>query len=160
MDVRLSETASFPAPPEAVWAALTDLDNMPLFSGYGPIPGIAEARWIDGSSFRAGAVREIRNRDGSTHREDVAAAVAPTLLEDRIHGFTSPLRFLVREARDRFVLTAEQRGNGTRLERTFTLELRSAVVAPLAALLLPLLRRAIRRHHAALAVRLASNPLA
>jgi len=157
MDLRLSETASFQASPEAVWATLANLDNMALFSGYGPIPGIAEARWIEGDSFRAGAVREIRNRDGSVHREDIAAAVAPSLLEDRIHGFTSPLRFLVREARDRFVLVADEQGNGTRLDRTFTLELRSALVAPLAALLLPLLRRAIRRHHANLAVRLTSD---
>jgi hypothetical protein len=157
MDLRLSENASFPASPEAVWATLANLDNMPLFSGYGPIPGIAEARWIDGDSFCAGAVREIRNRDGSVHREDIAAAVAPSLLEDRIYGFTSPLRFLVREARDRFVLTTDERGTGTNLQRTFTLELRSALVAPLAALLLPLLRQAIRRHHANLAVRLASG---
>jgi len=157
MDLRLSEKARFPASQEAVWAALANLDNMPLFAGYGPIPGIAEARWLDGDSFRAGAVREIRNRDGSVHREDIAAAVAPSLLEDRIYGFTSPLRFLVHEARDRFVLTADEQGTGTNLQRTFTLELRSALVAPLAALLLPLLRRAIRRHHANLAVRLTSN---
>jgi hypothetical protein len=132
-----------------VWALLTDIESMGSFAGYGPIPGIARARWIEGNSYREGAVREVENRDGSRHREDIMAARAPDLLEDRIYGFTSPLRFVVREAHERFELEAT--AEGTALRRTLALELLSPLCYPLATLLVPLLRRAIRRHHAALA---------
>jgi hypothetical protein len=152
MQLELVETASFPSPRSALWALLTDLDAMPLFTGFGPIPGIERVRWIEGSGYQQGAVREVRNRDGSTHREDVAEIRAQELLVDRIYDFTSPLRFIAREARDRFELG--EQGGTTTLTRTFQLELTSALALPLAAALRPLLRAAIRRHHAALRSRL------
>lgn len=142
--MRLRETIQIQASPETVWSTLSDIENMTMFSGFGPIPGIASARWIEGDVCRTGAVREVRNRDGSTHREDVVLADPPHALEDRVYGFTSPFRFLVREARDRFELTPS--AGGTTLQRTFTLELTSPIASPLAALLLPALHRAVQRH--------------
>jgi hypothetical protein len=151
----LRETAAFQVAPEVVWALLVDIDSMPLFAGFGPVPGIERACWVEGDGYREGAVREVCNRDGSRHREKVVAAIAPTLLEDRIYGFTSPLRLLAREARDRFELGAH--GSGTMLTRTFTLELRSPLVWPAAALLGLFLRKALSRHHRAMRNELAQR---
>jgi hypothetical protein len=156
MTLSLRISSEFAAPREAVWAVLTDLGLMPLFTGFGPIPGIASARWVQGDEPREGAVREVRNRDGSTHREEVVALVPRAVLEDRIHAFTSPLRLLAREARDRFELA--DLGAGTALTRTFSIELRSPLALPVVALLLPLLRAALHRHHAALRGKLADSP--
>lgn len=153
MQLSFHETHLFSQTPETVWPVLTDIEGMTSFAGYGPIPGIARARWAEGDTCcRQGAVREVENRDGSRHREDVVALRAPELLEDRIYGFTSPLRLFVREVRDRFELQAVP--SGTALRRTFTLELLSPLGLPLAALMLPFLKRALRRHHAGLATRL------
>jgi len=92
-----------------------------------------------------GAVREVQNLDGSKHLEDVVAAAPAERLEDRIYAFSSPFRFLIREVFDRFDLIAK--GQGTELERTFSLELKSPLVAPLVYAIIPLFRRALRRHH-------------
>jgi hypothetical protein len=152
MQLDLVETVAIAAPRSALWALLTDLDAMPMFTGFGPIPGIERVRWIQGGGYQQGAVREVHNRDGSTHLEDVAEIRPEELLVDRIYGFTSPLRFIAREARDRFELV--EHGGTTTLTRTFALELTSALALPLAAALRPLLRAAVRRHHAALRARL------
>jgi hypothetical protein len=146
------ESIEIGAPPDEVWNVLTDNDAMPLFSGFGPIPAIRSARWIQGDEYREGAVREVQNADGSSHREEVVTAVKARCLEDRIHDFTSPFRWLVREARDRFELVPN--GDRTEMRRTFAIELTNLAWWPAAALLLPLLRRAVRRHNAALRTRL------
>ena len=152
MQLEIIEVVAIAAPRTALWALLTDLDAMPLFAGFGPIPGIERARWIERDGYEQGAVREILNRDGSMHREDVAVVRAPELLEDRIYAFTSPLRFIVCEGRDRFELN--EHAGTTTLTRTFAFELTSVLTLPLAAALRPLLRAAIRRHHTALRARL------
>jgi hypothetical protein len=148
MKVVLEESVDFPVAPGMVWDVLTDIENMRTFVGFGPIPGIASARWTSGDGCRVGAVRAVENTDGSKHFEDVVAAVPGERLEDRIYDFSSPFRFLIREVRDRFELAPK--GNGTELGRTFALELKSPLVWPLVYAIIPLFRRALRRHHEAL----------
>src|SRR5687768_14323373 len=114
MDVVVREELVFSASPEKVWQRFADITSMKSFVGYGPIPGIASARWIQGEGS-AGSVREVTNTDGSRHHEEVVAYEPHRRMEDRIFGMTSPFRFLVREARDTFELTPE--GTGTRLVR-------------------------------------------
>jgi carbon monoxide dehydrogenase subunit G len=148
LKLAVHESVEIGAPPQSVWRLLTDIHKMPMFSGFGPIPGIQSARWVVGESCLEGAARQVRNTDGSTHIEDVVIAAPPSRLEDRIHGFTSPFRLLVREVRDRFELVPKD--GATVLERTFAIELKSPVWLPVAAMLVPLLRQAVRRHHRAI----------
>jgi Polyketide cyclase / dehydrase and lipid transport len=151
MKVELTQSVLFSAPPEQVWALLTDINQMSTFSGWGPIPGIAEARWIKGSG-EVGSVRLVSNRDGTKHQEEVMTLERPTQIEDRVFALESPLRFMVRDVRDGFSLAPE--GQGTRLYRTFTFELRSALWWPLAMGIRAMMERAVAGHHAALASRL------
>ena len=97
----------------------------------------------------------IRNTDGSEHREQVVRYHPPKILEDRIFGMTSPFRFLVRKAHD--VFDFETIGNQTLLRRAFRFTLRSPIALPIAWALLPVFRRALRRHHANLAQELAAK---
>lgn len=152
MDVSIREEIVFDASPAKTWEAFASIEAMSTFVGYGPIPGIASARWIEGEGG-TGSVREVTNTDGSRHREEVIAFTPHQRMEDRIYGMTSPFRFLVREARDTFELSPD--GEGTRLVRTFRFTLRSVLWWPVAVLALALFRRAMRRHHAAVAARLA-----
>jgi uncharacterized protein YndB with AHSA1/START domain len=144
----VEETLELNAAPERVWALLTSFDLMTLFTGFGPIPGIARVEWLTEGGYRLDARRRVTNTDGSTHLEDIASFEPGRLLVDRIHGFDSPMRFLARQAHDRFELQAS--GSGTRLVRRFTVELLSPLVAPVGLLLQPMLRVAVRRHHAGL----------
>ena len=83
MDIVVVEEALLPAERETVWALCTDITHMSSFVGYGPIPGIESAVWIEGEG--EGGVREVRNTDGTTHREEVLALRHPALVEDRIY---------------------------------------------------------------------------
>lgn len=153
MQVVLVESAHLLAPPEAVWAELTTLEHMTDFVGFGPIPGVARAAWLEGAPYAEGSVREVTNLDGSRHLERVQRAEAPRVMEDALFGFTSPLRHVVREGFDRFEL--ERDGASTRLRRTTSFVLSRWWWWPLVWLLLHIFfRRAVRRHHEALARRL------
>src|SRR5262245_31412738 len=57
--------------PEQTFDFICDLGNWPLFRGYGPIPGIAEASLPAGESVALGARVRVRNTDGSVHHEVV-----------------------------------------------------------------------------------------
>lgn len=144
MHVVIVETTELPAPPADAWAHMTDIASLTDFVGYGPIPGIASARWIQGTGAK-GSIREVTNTDGSRHREEVIDVQQLRRLEDRIYDVSSPFRFLVREARDIFELSESPRG--TRLVRTFRFELRSRAAWPIAKAVAVLFRRAVRRHH-------------
>ncbi len=153
MRVVLSVSRSIAAPPDAVHAHLSDLSNLTDFTGYGPIPGIRAARWEGDGQARVGAIRRVENTDGSTHREELVCW-DPSVIEDRIFDFESPLRHFVREIRDRFELAPAE--VGTRLDRRFVVELESPLAYPLARLIGALfLRPALRRHLATVDGRLA-----
>jgi uncharacterized protein YndB with AHSA1/START domain len=149
--VELTRTALFTAPPERVWELLTDMSLMALFNGWGPIPGIADAKWVEGDGH-PGSIRVVSNRDGTKHREEVMARERPTRIEDRIFALESPLRFMVHDVRDTFLLAAE--GQGTRLRRTFTFELSSTFWWPMAMVIRLAMGLAVSRHHAEIASRL------
>ena len=151
MDVVVREEIVFASSPENVWQRFADINTMESFVGYGPIPGIAYAKWIEGNGAQ-GSVREVTNTDGSRHREEVVAFEPHHRMEDRIFGMTSPFRFLVREAHDSFEFSPD--GDRTRLVRTFRFTLTSPLWWPVAALALAVFRRAVRRHHASVAARL------
>lgn len=151
MEIVVREECVFAASPAVTWDCVADIGAMEAFVGYGPIPGIASARWVKGDGA-VGSVREVTNTDGSRHREQVVVLERHRRLEDRIHAITSPFRFLVREARDTFEFRAE--GDHTRLVRTFRFTLTSASWWPIAIVVLACFRRAVRRHHAVLAERL------
>jgi hypothetical protein len=148
MNIAIHETASIPMPLEKTWERFADIGAMTSFVGYGPIPGIQSARWLEGSGA-VGSVREIVNTDGSKHKEEVMVFDLHERIEDRIFDMTSPFRLMVREARDIFEFSAE--GDGTRLERTFRFELTSPLWWPAARTIGAFFRRAMRRHHANLA---------
>jgi len=153
MDLVLVEEVVFDAPVAEVWALCTAADQMSSFVGWGPIPGIASVRYREGEGVAPGALREITNADGSTHREEIVAVEPHRRLEDRVHGLGGPVRFVVREMVDVWEFASS--GSGTRLRRTFTLALRSPLAWPLGAALRFAFRRALRRHHAELAARVA-----
>ncbi len=137
------------AAPDVVWAELTAIENMTSFVGFGPIPGIKSAAWLSGDGASLGAVRRVTNRDGSTHKEAIVEFEPGRCVEDRIYDFDSPVRFLLKEIRDRFVLASA--GAGTRLERRVIFVAKGPWAWPATRLLSALFRRAAERQHAVLA---------
>ena len=154
MRLVLTETATFPARADRTWALLTDIEAMPSFRGWGPIPGIERAEWLQGEGG-PGSIRRVHNLDGTSHSEELAAVIPRERLRDRIFDIASPAARLVRSMTDEWEL--REVADTTRLTRTFEIELRSGLLLPLGLFMRWAMRRAFRRHHAELARRLGAE---
>lgn len=141
----IDEEVILSASPDAVWELFNAPEGYVLFVGYGPIPGLAKVEWLDGDPSRPGSVARVHNTDGSTHRERVLRSERPSRYEIAIDQFSSPFRFVVREAREDVRFVSE---NGkTRIVRRFTFFPRNALAVPIALVIRGLFRRAVQRNH-------------
>src|SRR6185503_11093076 len=116
-------------PPQEVLDFICDLSQWPLFRGYGPIPGIVEARLPEGERMAVGSRVRVRNTDGSVHHEVVTRLEPGRSFAVRME--LSPPASLVL-ARIEETVDLEPVPEGTRMVRSFTTTPRSPLVAPLA----------------------------
>ena len=69
-----------------------------IFTGYGPLPAVRATRERSGDWATVGETRVVEFADGSTTREQLTAHAEPGYFAYRVHAFTGPLRWLVRDA--------------------------------------------------------------
>jgi len=144
--------------PQAIAAGILDLDRWKAFVGWGPLPGIRSATWRERREPPAGSQIVVTNRDGSTHVETIVAWDPPRALHLRLDGFTAPVRHLARFFEERWTFApagediAKAGGPAAPLYAvTRTMELHPTGCLTrlvLAAIVAPMLRRAILRHMA------------
>lgn len=143
-----------PASPDATFAFICDLSRWPLFRGYGPLPGIAEAS-VDGNIVGPNSRIRVRNTDGSVHHEVVQAFEPGRRYVIRME-LAPPVSYVMAWIEETVLLEPIAGGSGTRLRRTFVVTPRTWLTAPIAWLfggvLLP---RAVERHNRAVADALA-----
>ena len=141
-----------PCPPAAAFDFICDLARWPLFRGYGPLPGIAEASLPPGESLRPGVRIRVRNSDGSVHHELVEVFEPGRRYVVRMELAPPPALLMsgIEEA-----VEIEPAAGGALIRRRFTLTPRSPLLRPLVALVAILLRRAVERHNADVAAALA-----
>ena len=142
MLLHIRERIDIATPRETLFHHTMQAENGVSFEGYGPIPGIRSAHYTTPGPVRVGSIRHVENTDGSAHNEEITRLEPPTRHTARIFGIQRPFALLVRGAEDDFQL--EPTAQGTRLSRTFTVDVRPHAL-PIALLLLPFLRRAVRR---------------
>ncbi len=148
---RFTTVSSLPVPPEAVFALIVDLDQWPLFTGYGPLPGIRAASLPPGEPVALGARIRVDDADGTHHHERVEVFEPGRRLSLRME-LTPPASFFMADIFEEITLAPE--GSGTALSRTFTANPRAWYTWPFAWLFGGfLLRRAVDRHNAAVAAR-------
>jgi hypothetical protein len=138
-----------PVPPEAVFAYMRDLSNWKRFGGYGPLPGIVEARLPEGETLALGARVRVSNTDGSVHHERVTVFEPPRRYRVRMELEKPASRVFawIDEA-----IEVEPTSSGSRVRRRFTTRSRRWYVAPVAWLVTHLLLRpAVKRHDRAVA---------
>ena len=92
-----------------------------------------------------GSTARVHNTDGSTHRETVTVADAPTRYAIRIDEFSSIFNKLVDHATEEWTLSAQ--GESTRVERCFTFTLRSAMLKPIGLIIGGFFRKAVKVNH-------------
>jgi len=139
----------FPASPEHVFAGIVDLARWPLFSGYGPLPGIRAASLPPGQVMALGARVRVDDMDGTHHHERVEG-FEPGRRIALAMELTPPAAHVMAGIHEEVLLAASS--GGTTVTRTFIATPRAWYTWPLAWLFGSfLLRRAVDRHNAAVA---------
>jgi hypothetical protein len=135
--------------PEETFDFICDLTKWPLFRGWGPIPGIAEASLPAGETLALGARVRVRNTDGSVHHEVVVAFDRGKRFAVRME-LGRPASYLMRHIEETVDLEAVP--GGTHVRRRFTTVPRSFLTSPLVRLVGGVfLRKAVVAQDAAMA---------
>jgi hypothetical protein len=148
---------TMPCGPHAVFDLMVDPARFPsMFTGYGPIPAI---RFVTlDAPLAVGAIRRIHNTDRSTLTERVTALDVPKHHAYTLSGFSAPFSWLVTQGESDWSLNATNSGTHVRWSYAFTLT--SAVVYPLAAVVLNFfMGRAMQRCLDNMARLLATTPV-
>jgi hypothetical protein len=139
--MNLSTRASIdvPKPVEEVFSVACE--GMPRFlHAVGPIPGIVGAEIEGGGVLESGADRKVHMSDGSVIEERVLDYERP-----RVHRYVwrnsppPPFSWFVKTGEANWTFAAS--GAGTAITWTYTFELTSAALSPLAALVIVFFRR-------------------
>lgn len=126
---------------------ILDLDRWPEFDGYGIIPGIASATFERRTATVVGSTIRVRNRDGSSHVEEITAWEPGSLAEFTFQDFSRPLNVLAKCFVEKW--TFDESACGTHVARTMVLYPRNAlgllVLWPISVLMTTALRRHLVR---------------
>ena len=142
--MRLSCTARFTKSPSEIADSILDLAEWSSFRGWGPLPGIRSAEFLERMPGVVGTRIGVTNTDGSRHVEEIVEWDVGRRLGLRLCEFPRPLSLLA----ERFDETWEflESDEGSRVERTIEIVPRNV----LGRLVLPIigwmLKKAIRRH--------------
>lgn len=129
--------------PEQVGEAMLQLENWTDFRGYGPLPGIREARFRVRTPDVVGTEIAVTNTDGSGHVEQITEWLGPDIVM-RFDEFTAPLSRFAAHFIERWAFTPAP--GGTSVVRSFELHPRTWWGGLLLRLIAPLMRRAVDRH--------------
>jgi hypothetical protein len=143
--ITLTVTTITPLSPQAICEEIFDVSNWMSFVGYGPIPGITQARIIHSSESKVGMCFSVINTDGSSHQETVIEYVADKKLTFRMDSFSVPLNKLASHFIEKWEFEVGE--STTRIERTFELYPRNLLgVIPLW-IVSKFLKKAIQLHN-------------
>ncbi len=143
MKLSLFESIGVRASAERLFEFTNSVAGLTTFVGFGPIPGIREARYHNSTGAQLGARREITKTNGAVHEEEIIAFEPPARHVARIYVPSRALSWPIREAIDEFRFV--EHGVETRVERVFEMTLVSSVAWPVAMIARSLMRRAVRR---------------
>lgn len=130
--------------PNEIGAQILEIDNWASFRGYGPLPGIREARFRRRADTVVGTQIEVTNRDGSSHVEEIVHWLDTGGITLRMSEFSAPMSQFASHFVERWQFQAL--GEGFAVVRSFELHPTSRWGRLLLCLIAPLLRRAVDRH--------------
>jgi len=146
--VHLSCTVSTHHTPHDIAAIFLDLNNWPLFTGYGILPGIKSASFNTQTPEIVGSVIAVICTDNSTHTEEIVNWNIPHSYQLKLANFSRPLSFFATHFDEKIHFETED--STTLITRTMDLHPRSFIAYPLLWLIRPLMHKAIIRSHEAI----------
>lgn len=79
---------------EEIGQQILTLEKWPEFQGYGPLPGIAEAQFETRTAEVVGTRIRVRNRDGSTHVEEIVEWTPAERITLEMKEFSRPVSLI------------------------------------------------------------------
>jgi uncharacterized protein YndB with AHSA1/START domain len=145
MEIRVAAAVRVRRPLEEVYDfAVAEASFPRIVHALGPIPGIARVEMLDGRVLERGARRRVTMTDGSEVLEEILDAERPRRHRYRwLDPPAAPFNLLVRSGEGDWRFAAAD--GGTRVEWTYTFDLTTPLVYPLAAAVLTLFRRWMQR---------------
>jgi hypothetical protein len=145
MQIRVAAAVEVERPPGEVYDfAVAEASFPRLVHALGPIPGIVRVEMEGGRPLERGAHRRVTMSDGSEVLEEVLDAERPRRHRYRwLRPPAPPFNLLVRTGEGDWRFSPA--GGGTRVDWTYTFDLTSPLVYPLAAAALALFRRWMQR---------------
>lgn len=137
-------TATIAATPEALLAEILDLSRWPEFTGWGPLPGIASARFRARRAGEVGTEIAVTNVDGSTHVERITRWSPTDGAELTMSDFSRPLSRLATHFVETWSFAAI--GGETRVTRGFVLHPTGQFARGALVVIGAMLERAVARH--------------
>jgi hypothetical protein len=142
--------------PGLAFAHIIDLDAWPTFRGFGPVPGIVEAKLVNGTTVGPGSRIRVTNTDGSVHHEVMQVFEHGRHVTIQME-LTPPASYVMAGIEER--VDVEAQGDGTRITRTFIVRPRWFFTAPIGWLIAHgFLHRAVVRHNEAVRAALVRGP--
>lgn len=105
--------------PTQIAEQILDMSRWPEFNGFGPLPGIESAELEVRTPEVIGSRIRVKNRDGSSHVEEIVIWDPERRLQLRMQEFSKPVSRLAKEFLETWELQRE--GNGTRVIRSMEL---------------------------------------
>lgn len=142
--IEVDSRLAIPLPSQSIAAQILETENWRKFQGYGPIPGIASAEFELRTPEVVGSRIRVKNRDKSSHVEEIVEWVPSERLLLRMSEFSAPLGWFADHFEE--LWRFEPAGDETLVVRTIRLFPGNAPGKLLLRLISPLLRGAIDRH--------------
>ncbi len=142
--VRIVCCATLSVSASRIAEGILDLDQWMTFPGWGPLPGIRSAKFIERTGDIVGTRIGVENRDGSRHVEEIVEWDPPRMLRLRLCEFSKPLAYLATAFDETW--SFDECDGGTRVERIMLLHPRSAFTRPILIVIGWMLRRALLSH--------------
>lgn len=142
--IHVRSTRDLRLTPAQVGEAMLQLENWTDFRGYGPLPGIREARFRVRTPEVVGTEIAVTNTDGSSHVELITEWLDTGGIVMRMSEFTAPLSRFATHFIERWAF--DPAPAGTHVVRSFELHPRTWWGGLLLRLIAPLMRRAVDRH--------------
>ena len=130
---------------EKLCERIFDTENWKTFEGWGLIPGIDSARYVLKTSNWVGSRIEVKNRDKTTHIEEITEYVSGKSLTIKLHEFSLPVKALVTHFIERWTFFSEPSGK-TRVIREMDIFPAHSIASPLLWVVSRLLKRALENH--------------
>lgn len=109
-----------PLSPERIRERFLEVESWSEFRGYGPIPGIAEARFLERTPEGTGSRIAVTNTDGSHHVEEITAC-SDAGLELRLGEFSPPLSHLATHFVETLTFSQSPEPGSTQVTRSMEL---------------------------------------